>query len=112
MKNFILIFVMSLTCHLMAQSSKHQNQINILYKHALTKGKAYNWLDHLSNKIGGRLSGSLNAERSVKWGQVELKSLELDRVYLQSIMVPKWVRGTFEYASICLLYTSPSPRDS
>ena len=91
---------MSLTCHLMAQSSKHQNQINILYKHALTKGKAYNWLDHLSNKIGGRLSGSLNAERSVKWGQVELKSLELDRVYLQSIMVPKWVRGTFEYASI------------
>tara|TARA_B100001093_G_scaffold513283_1_gene584893 strand:+ start:2039 stop:3415 length:1377 start_codon:yes stop_codon:yes gene_type:complete len=104
MKNFILIFVMSLTCHLMAQSSKHQNQINILYKHALTKGKAYNWLDHLSNKIGGRLSGSLNAERSVKWGQVELKSLELDRVYLQSIMVPKWVRGTFEYASIV---TSP-----
>jgi hypothetical protein len=100
MKNFILIFVLSMTYHLMAQSSKHQNQINILYKHALTKGKAYNWLDHLSNKIGGRLSGSLNAERSVKWGQAVLKSLELDRVYLQSIMVPKWVRGTFEYASI------------
>ena len=25
------------------------------------------WLDYLSNQIGGRLSGSLNAERAVNW---------------------------------------------
>jgi hypothetical protein len=36
----------------------------------------------------------------VKWGKDELESLGLDRVYLQEVMVPKWVRGTFEYASI------------
>ena len=30
----------------------------------------------------------------------ELGSLGLDRVFLQDVMVPKWVRGTFEYASI------------
>ena len=100
MKKIILLFIFSLTAQLNAQSSAHEEQIKTLYHKSLTSGKAYDWLDHLSNKIGGRLSGSLNAERAVAWGKTELESLGLDRVYLQKVMVPKWVRGTFEYASI------------
>ena len=34
-----------------------------IYKTALTNGKAYDWLDYLSNEIGGRLSGSFNASK-------------------------------------------------
>jgi hypothetical protein len=83
-----------------SQKTDHTKQIEIIYNLSLTKGKAYNWLDHLSNQIGGRLSGSLNAERAVFWGKQELENLDLDRVYLEDVMVPKWVRGTFEYASI------------
>ena len=83
-----------------SQKVDHVKQIEAIYNFSLTKGKAYDWLDHLSNQIGGRLSGSLNAERAVSWGKQELKDLGLDRVYLENIMVPKWVRGTFEYASI------------
>ena len=100
MRKIILLFIFSLTAQLNAQSSAHEEQIKTLYHKSLTSGKAYDWLDHLSNKIGGRLSGSLNAERAVAWGKTELESLGLDRVYLQKVMVPKWVRGTFEYASI------------
>ena len=100
MRKLIIVVILSLTCDLYGQLSTHEEQIKNIYKNALTEGKAYNWLDHLSNKIGGRLSGSLNAERAVKWGQDELETLDLDRVYLQNVMVPKWVRGTFEYASI------------
>jgi len=100
MKKIILLFIFSLTAQLNAQSSAHEEQIKTLYHKSLTSGKAYDWLDNLSNKIGGRLSGSLNAERAVAWGKTELESLGLDRVYLQKVMVPKWVRGTFEYASI------------
>ena len=100
MKKIILLFIFSLTAQLNAQSSAHEEQIKTLYHKSLTSSKAYNWLDHLSNKIGGRLSGSLNAERAVAWGKTELESLGLDRVYLQKVMVPKLVRGTFEYASI------------
>lgn len=100
MKKIILLFIFSLIAQLNAQSSAHEEQIKTLYYKSLTSGKAYDWLDHLSNKIGGRLSGSLNAERAVAWGKTELESLGLDRVYLQKVMVPKWVRGTFEYASI------------
>ena len=98
-KNFLfLISLLSLS--LFAQSTDHELQIKAFYEQSLSNGKAYTWLDHLSNKIGGRLSGSLNAERAVEWGKKELESLDLDRVYLQKVMVPKWVRGTFEYGSI------------
>ena len=76
------------------------NQIKKIYQEALTQGKSYDWLDHLTNQIGGRLSGSLNAERAVKWAKEELDALPLDSVWLQAVMVPKWVRGTFEYANI------------
>ena len=71
-----------------------------IYKMALTEGKSYEWLDHLANNIGGRLSGSLEAERAVKYTEAELKELGLDKVWLQSVMVPKWTRGFQEYAYI------------
>ena len=83
-----------------AQEDKHVYNISKIYDVALTNGKSYEWLDYLSNQIGGRLSGSLNADRAVKWGFKELKNLDLDKVFLEDVMVPKWVRGTFEYASI------------
>ncbi len=54
----------------------------------------------MSNQIGGRLSGSLNAQRAVECGKDELEALGLDNVWLQPVMVPKWIRGTFEYANI------------
>jgi len=36
----------------------------------------------------------------VEWGKEELDAMGLDRVWLQPVMVPKWIRGTFEYANI------------
>ena len=71
-----------------------------IYDQSLTNGKSYEWLDHLSNQIGGRLSGSLNAERAVQYTKEELEAIGLDRVWLQPVMVPKWVRGTPEFAYI------------
>ncbi|MDU8886084.1 M20/M25/M40 family metallo-hydrolase [Yeosuana sp. MJ-SS3] len=71
-----------------------------IYKASLTYGKSYEWLDYLSNQIGSRLSGSLGAEKAVEWGKAELDSLGLDKVWLQPVMVPKWIRGAKEYAFI------------
>ncbi|MEC7879987.1 MAG: M20/M25/M40 family metallo-hydrolase, partial [Bacteroidota bacterium] len=73
--------------------------INDIYNEALSNGNSYEWLDYLSNEIGGRLSGSINAERAVNWGKQEL-TLISDSVWLQEVMVPKWVRGAPEYAHI------------
>jgi hypothetical protein len=94
----ILLFV---GLSLNAQKEEEVNsQIKEIYRQALTQGKSYDWLNHLTNQIGGRLSGSLNAERAIKWAKEELDTLPLDSVWLQTVMVPKWVRGTFEYANI------------
>jgi carboxypeptidase Q len=74
--------------------------IKKIYNTSLTNGQSYEWLNYLSNQIGGRLSGSLNAERAVQWTKEELEKIGLDKVWLQPVMVPKWVRGTPEFAFI------------
>ncbi|MBV7268490.1 M20/M25/M40 family metallo-hydrolase [Winogradskyella luteola] len=72
--------------------------LKTVYKTSLTNGKSYEWLDYLSNTIGGRLSGSTNAELAVQYTKKELEKLGLDKVWLQPVMVPKWVRGEKEMA--------------
>ena len=100
MKKLWFIF-MCTSIFLNAQNEEDINkQISKIYRKALIEGKSYDWLDHLTNQIGGRLSGSLNMESAVKWAKEELDGLPLDSVWLQAVMVPKWVRGTFEYANI------------
>ena len=74
--------------------------IKTIYKQSLTNGKSYDWLNHLSNQIGSRLSGSLGAERAVAYTKEEMEKLGLDKVWLQPVMVPKWVRGAQEFAFI------------
>ncbi len=69
-----------------------------IYKSALTESQSYYWLDDLSNKIGSRLSGSVGAEKAVVYAQQKMESLGFDKVYLQEVMVPKWVRGEQEVA--------------
>ncbi len=78
--------------------SEDEKQLKKIYDQALTNGKAYDWLNYLSNQIGGRLSGSVQAQLAVDYTKKQLDSLGLDRVYLQPVMVPKWVRGTPEFA--------------
>jgi len=93
-------FLFSTTCLFAQNDELHKTKIKNIFSQVLAVGKSYDWLDHLTNQIGGRLSGSLNAERAIKWAKEELDSLPLDSVWLQAVMVPKWVRGTFEYANI------------
>jgi ASC-1-like (ASCH) protein len=83
-----------------------QNQTNDelrlkqIYNTALTNSKCYSWLDYMSNKIGHRLSGSTGAQKAVDYTKAQMETLGLDRVYLQEVMVPKWIRGQKEVAYI------------
>ncbi|MEO8933707.1 MAG: peptidase M28 family protein, partial [Xanthomarina sp.] len=98
MRFTFLIFSLFFILNVSAQTD--EEILKGLYKTALTNGHSYSWLDHLSNQIGGRLSGSLNAERAVEYTKGELEKLGLDKVWLQPVMVPKWVRGAPEFAFI------------
>ncbi len=98
----LLIFSLLFISEGYSQKVNTQDSITIrnIYDMALLNGKSYDWLDHLSNVIGGRLSGTLNAELAVKYTKAELETLGLDSVWLQPVMVPKWTRGLPEYAYI------------
>ena len=97
--NYLLLIAFTFTSY-----SQNPNSdsvfINKIYNEALSNGESYEWLDYLSNQIGGRLSGSVNYDRSVKWGKEQLELIDIDSVWLQPVMVPKWVRGAPEYAHI------------
>ncbi len=74
--------------------------IKKIYNEALSNGKSYSNLDYLTNKIGGRLSGSPQAQQAVEWAFKAMKEAGADTVYLQECMVPHWVRGEKEVGKI------------
>lgn len=59
----------------------------------LNHGKAYNELRDLTKNIGHRLSGSEAYEKSVQWAAQKLRDAGADKVWLQEVTVPVWVRG-------------------
>ena len=98
---YLIIFFILIFNKVYSQNDKFVNEIiSDIYSVSLNDSKSYDWLEYLSKNIGPRLSGSLNAERSVKWTKKTLESIGLDSIWLQPVMVPKWVRGNFEYAFI------------
>ena len=54
-----LIFIFFISLVNFAQTD--EKVFRDIYTNSLTQGKSYEWLDYLSNQIGGILSGSLNA---------------------------------------------------
>ncbi|MBO6830774.1 MAG: M28 family peptidase, partial [Muricauda sp.] len=97
MRTVLLLAFLMVSTPFLAQTEDEQ-QIKAIYDEALTNGKAYDWLNYLSNQIGGRLSGSVQAQQAVDYTKAQLDSLGLDKVWLQPVMVPKWVRGIPEFA--------------
>lgn len=95
MKNlfFFLLFSSAISF-----SQTDEEMLKQIHKVALTESNCYSWLDDLSNVIGSRLSGSEGADKAVIYTKQQMEKLGLDKVYLQEVMVPKWVRGEKEMA--------------
>jgi len=91
-----LAFIFSINSWAQTDADRVRN----MFETSLGEGMSYKWLDHLSNKIGGRLSGSENAEKAVLYTKSELEKIGMDKVWLQPVMVPKWVRGETERGHI------------
>ncbi|WP_082129217.1 M20/M25/M40 family metallo-hydrolase [Chryseobacterium gallinarum] len=78
---------------LSGQSKEDSLQFNRISTEILNYGKGYNDLRELTKNIGHRLSGSEAYERSVKWAEQKLRDAGADKVWLQEVMIPVWVRG-------------------
>lgn len=66
----------------------------------LRNGTAYDLLRQLTKDIGGRLAGSPQFAKAVQWGKVTMEKQGADKVYLQECMIPHWVRGGQDLASL------------
>lgn len=66
---------------------------------ALTEQTGYGWLKELCG-IGPRLSGSEQSMKAILWAKDKMENMGVDKVWLQNVMVPKWVRGDIESAQI------------
>lgn len=100
-----LVKILLITSLLATNTYGQSNDVDALmikkiYDHTLLEGQCYNWLDHLSSNIGGRLAGSHNASSAVDYTKSLMESMELDAVSLQKCMVPHWVRGNKEVVEI------------
>ncbi|HEX6915779.1 MAG TPA: M20/M25/M40 family metallo-hydrolase [Chitinophagaceae bacterium] len=66
----------------------------------LSSNDAYENLSYLTKKIGNRLAGSPGMVKSERWGLETLRRYKADSAYLQQCMVPHWVRGGKDFASV------------
>lgn len=70
--------------------------IRNVYSEALMSFDSYYMLRDLCKNIGGRLTGSKNANDAVTFIESRLKEMKLDNVYLQEMKVRNWERGEKE----------------
>ena len=83
-----------------SQESPQEDSLMIsrIYEHALTKGKAYDNLEYLTQEIGARIAGSPKVEEAVNWSKGLMEEVGFDSVYLQPVSLRYWDRGEPEIA--------------
>ncbi|NJN41812.1 MAG: M20/M25/M40 family metallo-hydrolase [Flammeovirgaceae bacterium] len=106
MNKILSLAFLLISSSVLAQSEDETN-IKRIFNQALQNGKSYEMLEHLTTKIGARLSGSEGAEKAVIWSEKVMKDFGFDSVWLQPVMVPNWVRGKKEVAKIMSGKKSP-----
>ena len=103
------IFAVSTTTQALAQQDPLlQATIQRLRTEIETNGTSYPDLVELTSQIGSRISGSPQAALAIDWAAAKMRSYGFDRVTLQPVTVPHWVRGSHEQATIT---TSGAPID-
>ncbi len=67
-------------------------QANVLRESALRDQTAWKVLESLTTEVGPRLAGSEGDARAVAWAQAKFRELGYDRVWIEPVTFPKWVR--------------------
>ncbi len=82
---------------------------NRVISEGLLHCSAWPYLADLTGSIGPRLSGSPHAAQAVEWGRKMMERLGFQNVHLEPVMVPHWVRGKVEEASVLRSSGKPVP---
>ena len=84
------------------QTEPYDSLAQQIVKEALGSNRAYEMLRDLCTTTGHRLSGSPGAAKAVEWTKKKMEELGFDTVWLEPVMVPRWVRGPVEEGYIVL----------
>lgn len=93
-----LIFFLFISIAISTKANHDSLVVSLISDIILEQSTCYTDLHHLCKKIGHRISGSPAAAKAVVWGRETLEKAGCDRVYLQPIVVPHWVRGREEFS--------------
>lgn len=110
MKKLFLFIAILFTATVSHSADPDSVLIRKIYDAELTNGECYQNLKVLCKSIGHRLSGSPQAEQAVYWGKKIMEKAGFDKVYLQEVMVPHWVRGKNE-SGMLILSNYPKRKD-
>jgi hypothetical protein len=99
MRKAIILF---LTIIPLAGSGQDKDSLVVssIFKEALTSREAYENLRYLCKDCKGRIAGTPEAAKAVEFTRQVMLDMDLDSVYLQKLMVKRWVRGQVEHCRI------------
>ncbi len=82
---------------ILAAQPTHQAIADQITRKGLEDLYAFEMLKELT-QFGHRFSGTPGCDSAVQWAEKKLKEIGADSVWLQPVLVPRWVRGTPEKA--------------
>jgi carboxypeptidase Q len=100
MKKLFFILIAFLCSIISFSQTEDSIMIKKISDEILTNGKAYDNLRDLTKKIGARLAGSPQMVKAENWGLQVMKQNGADKAWLQECMVPHWVRGGKDKATV------------
>ena len=77
-----------------------------LREQALTDRTGWNVVESLTTEVGPRLAGSEADAKAVAWAQAKFKALGFDKVWIEPVTFPKWVRRS-ESAAVLGTHAQP-----
>jgi carboxypeptidase Q len=110
MTRFALLFVLLMlsACGESPESRALSNAVEDLQELALQDDTAWQLLESLTTEVGPRMGGSDGDAKAVAWARENMNRLGFDRVWLEFVEFPRWVRNS---ESGSLLGDAPQPFD-
>ncbi|MFA6437776.1 MAG: M20/M25/M40 family metallo-hydrolase [Bacteriovoracaceae bacterium] len=94
-----LFFCICLLGSVVTAQGSHTIVAQQIKNKGLTDLAAFEMLKDITISVGHRLSGSAGYEKAVVWAKRQLEAAGADSVWLEPVMIPKWVRGEIEQVS-------------
>ncbi len=94
-RNALLVAVLILSgCGESSESSALKDSVEDLQAKAMQDQTAWHLLESLTTEVGPRMGGSEGDAKSIAWAREHMQELGFDRVWLEFVDFPRWVRNS------------------